>query len=148
MSADLRGLYQELLLDHSRRPRNFRLPDGYNSSAEGNNPLCGDRISLRVLVEDDRVRDIGFRGTGCAISTASASMMTEIVKGKSRADIESLFESFHGLLLGAKVDPKSLGKLSAFSGVTEFPVRVKCAALPWHTLKAALEGSRSEVTTE
>jgi nitrogen fixation NifU-like protein len=148
VNDDLRDLYQELLLDHSRRPRNFHLPGLYNLGAEGNNPLCGDRISLRVLVENGSLTDIGFRGAGCAICTASASMMTEIVKGKSRHEVESLFESFHRLLTGGEPDRAALGKLTAFAGVVEFPARVKCAVLPWHTLKAALDGGGGEVTTE
>jgi nitrogen fixation NifU-like protein len=148
MNADLRGLYQELLLDHSRRPRNFRLPDEYNLTAEGYNPLCGDRISLRVLLAAGKVQGIGFRGAGCAISTASASMMTEAVTGKSQDEIAALFDAFHGLVTGAPTQSRSLGKLTAFAGVAEFPVRVKCAVLPWHTLKAALEGKRTEVSTE
>jgi nitrogen fixation NifU-like protein len=148
VNDDLRDLYQELLLDHSRRPRNARFPGLSNLSAEGNNPLCGDRISLRVLVENGRLLDIGFRGAGCAISTASASMMTELVKGKTEAEIAALFDSFHRLLTGGEVDRARLGKLTAFAGVNEFPVRVKCAVLPWHTLRAALEGGGPEVSTE
>jgi nitrogen fixation NifU-like protein len=145
---DLRDLYQELLLDHSRRPRNHHFPSLHNFAAEGYNPLCGDRVSLQVLVERGTLVDIGFRGAGCAICTASASMMTELVKGKSRGEVESLFDSFHRLLTGGEADRVRLGKLTAFSGVTEFPVRVKCAVLPWHTLRAALQGRGGEVSTE
>jgi nitrogen fixation NifU-like protein len=146
--ADLRTLYQELLLDHGRRPRNFWLPDPSNRTAEGFNPLCGDRISLGVLIEDDVVREIGFCGAGCAISTAAASMMTEAVKGKSRAEVDAMTEDFRRLVSGNTVDGRALGKLAVFAGVAAFPVRVKCATLPWHTLRAALDGAGAEVSTE
>ena len=141
---DLRELYQEVILDHSKRPRNFRELPGANRSAEGYNPLCGDRATVYLLVEDDVVRDVSFEGAGCSISTASASMMTDALKGRTTAEARALFESFHELVTA---DPSrsatagaELGKLAVFAGVHEFPMRVKCASLAWHTLKAALEG--------
>jgi nitrogen fixation NifU-like protein len=151
--SDLRDLYQEVILDHSKRPRNFReLPEA-NRRADGHNPLCGDRATVYVRVDGDRVVDVAFKGSGCSISTASASMMTESVKGKSREEVERLFTRFHDLVTAApdqadQVAAPELGKLKVFSGVCEFPVRVKCASLPWHTLKAALEGEAMPVSTE
>lgn len=149
---DLRELYQETILDHSRRPRNQRELPGA-ATAEGYNPLCGDQARVYVALEGDRISDVAFTGKGCSISTASASMMTETVKGKTRAEAESLFDRFHALIT-APPDrarqasaPPDLGKLAVFSGVSEFPVRVKCASLPWHTLKAALRGG-GRVSTE
>jgi nitrogen fixation NifU-like protein len=147
--SDLRDLYQEMILDHSRRPRNFgELPQA-NRKAEGYNPLCGDRETVYLKVDGDVLEDIAFTGAGCAISTASASMMTESLRGKSRAEVDALFERFHDLITGgpAKSGP-ALGKLEVFSGVREYPVRIKCATLPWHTLKAALNGSAEPVSTE
>ena len=150
--GDLRDLYQEVILDHSKRPRNFGELAGANRRAEGYNPLCGDREAVFILLEDDVLKDVGFRGAGCAISTASASMMTEALKGKTRAQAEALFERFHELITGqdgrGDKDGSDLGKLTVFSGVREFPVRVKCATLPWHTLKAALAGAETTVSTE
>ncbi|PYQ53341.1 MAG: SUF system NifU family Fe-S cluster assembly protein [Acidobacteria bacterium] len=149
--SDLRDLYQEVILDHSKKPRNFReLPNAMR--AEGHNPLCGDRATVYVRVEGDRVSDVAFKGSGCSISTASASMMTESVKGKSREEVERLFTRFHDLVTASpdqagRAAPE-LGKLAVFAGVCEFPVRVKCASLPWHTLKAALEGEAAPVSTE
>jgi nitrogen fixation NifU-like protein len=141
-------LYQEVILDHYRKPRNFgTLPDA-DRRAEGHNPLCGDRVALQVRMKGDAIEDIRFSGKGCAISTASASMMTEVVKGKSRAEAETLFEKFHALVTGGGNGKGGLGKLEAFGGVSEFPVRVKCASLAWHTLKAALEGSGETISTE
>lgn len=148
--TDLHELYQELILDHGRRPRNFgRLPEA-NRSAEGYNPLCGDKVKVYVKVDGDVVKDVRFEGSGCAISTASASIMTETLKGKTRAEAENLFETFHDLVTGRspKVDASELGKLEAFSGVSEFPIRVKCATLGWHTLRAALAGNGDVVSTE
>jgi nitrogen fixation NifU-like protein len=139
--SDLRELYQQLIVDHSKHPRNCRAIDGADSSAEGYNPLCGDRVTLFVKLDGDRVRDISFQGNGCAISTASASLLTEVLRGKTRAEAEALFESFHELVTGGQPKDDSgppLGKLKVFAGVSEFPVRVKCATLVWHTLKAAL----------
>jgi nitrogen fixation NifU-like protein len=146
---ELRELYQEVILDHSKRPRNFREMEGASGKAEGFNPLCGDKATVYVRLEGDVVKDVSFKGAGCSISTASASMMTEALKGKTRAEAEALFERFHALITrgrseGAAAD---LGKLAVFSGVGEFPVRVKCASLPWHTVKAALQGDR-QVSTE
>jgi nitrogen fixation NifU-like protein len=147
--SDLRELYQQVILDHSKKPRNFRKVEGANRSAEGHNPLCGDQITLQLRVQENVIRDIGFEGSGCAISKASASMMTDSVKGKTRAEAERLFEKFHQLVTGDKTgDPGDLGKLAVFSGVSEFPIRVKCATLPWHTLRAALEGRDETVSTE
>lgn len=150
--GELRELYQEVILDHSKRPRNFGELAGANRKAEGYNPLCGDRETVFVRLEDDMLEDVGFRGAGCAISTASASMMTETVKGKTRTEAEALFERFHRLITGRDGEKDrggpELGKLAVFSGVREFPVRVKCATLPWHTLKAALAGVDQTVSTE
>jgi nitrogen fixation NifU-like protein len=150
--TDLRELYQEMILDHSRHPRNFReLPGAHK--AEGFNPLCGDSATVYVDLEGDRLREVSFVGKGCSISTASASMMTESLKGKTRAEAEELFERFHDLVTSPpdqarqKAAPE-LGKLAVFSGVSEFPVRVKCASLAWHTLKAALADAQEPVTTE
>jgi nitrogen fixation protein NifU and related proteins len=143
--SELRELYQEVILDHGRRPRNLReLPDA-SHHAEGFNPLCGDRATIYVRLEGDVIRDVSFVGQGCSISTASASMMTEILKGKTRAEAEELFERFHALVTAppdkaAENAAPELGKLAVFSGVCEFPARVKCASLAWHTLKAALAG--------
>lgn len=148
--TDLQDLYQELILDHGRRPRNFRPMEGATRSAEGYNPLCGDKIKIYVKMTGDTVEDISFEGVGCAISTASASIMTETLKGKSRAEAEELFQTFHDLVTGqdAQLDAPELGKLAVFSGVSEFPIRVKCATLSWHTLRAALDGQGDVVSTE
>src|SRR4029079_17963159 len=152
VSSELRDLYQEVILDHSKRPRNFRELPAATGRAEGYNPLCGDRATVYGELEGDRVKDVSFKGAGCSISTASASMMTEALKGKTRAEAEALFERFHDLLTGKdsekKPDTPELGKLAVFSGVREFPVRVKCATLPWHTLKAALQADGSTISTE
>jgi nitrogen fixation protein NifU and related proteins len=150
--GELRDLYQEVILDHSKGPRNFGELAGANRRAEGYNPLCGDRETVFVRLEDDVLKEVGFRGAGCAISTASASMMTESLKGKTRAEAKALFERFHDLITGQDGEKKpgapELGKLAVFSGVRGFPVRVKCATLPWHTLKAALAGADRTVSTE
>jgi nitrogen fixation NifU-like protein len=149
---DVRELYQQLIVDHSKSPRNCRVIEGASASAEGDNPLCGDHVTLYVQLEGDRVKDISFQGNGCAISTASASLLTEVLRGKTRAQAAELFESFHDMVTGTA--PKddsggaSLGKLRVFAGVAEFPVRVKCATLVWHTLKAALNQIKEPVTTE
>jgi nitrogen fixation NifU-like protein len=150
-AAGLRDLYQEVILDHGKRPRNFRKPAAANRRAEGYNPLCGDRETIYLEVDGDLVRDAAFEGHGCAISTASASMMTESVKGKTRSEVEALFAKFHDLITGEKKAASggpTLGKLEVFSGVREYPVRIKCATLPWHTLKAALGGAAQTVSTE
>ena len=151
MTADLGELYQEIILEHSKAPRNYRKPAVVNREAEGYNPLCGDRCTVYLDVEDGAIKDIGFRGSGCAISRASASMMTQSVKGKSKAEAAELFEQFHRLVTGdqetvAKAD--EMGKLAVFAGVSKFPARVKCATLAWHTLQSALEGKHESVTTE
>lgn len=150
--ADLRELYQEVILEHSKAPRNFRELTAANHKAEGYNPLCGDHFQVYLDVgEDGRIRDISFQGSGCAISKASASMMTQSLKGKSRAEADKLFDRFHKLVTGqpsTNGDESELGKLSVFSGVSEFPVRVKCATLAWHTLRAALEGRQEPASTE
>jgi len=148
---DLRELYQQVILDHHKKPRNFRKLEKANKQADGYNPLCGDKVSVYLEVEDGIIRDAGFIGTGCAISTASASMMTEILKGKSLSEAELLFDRFHKLVTGngsADLDTSALGKLAVFSGVREYPVRVKCASLAWHTMHAALEGRKDTVATE
>jgi nitrogen fixation protein NifU and related proteins len=149
--SELTELYQEVILDHNQRPRNFRALDGAARRAEGHNPMCGDRLTLFLDVQDGRVRDVAFVGSGCAISKASASMMTEAVKGKSPEEAEALFQVFHGLLTGEGTigaDDPRLGKLVVFAGVRDFPVRVKCATLAWHTLRAALADNGGTATTE
>ncbi|MGH6912109.1 MAG: Fe-S cluster assembly sulfur transfer protein SufU [Geminicoccales bacterium] len=151
--SELRELYQEMILDHGRDPRNFGRPDRANREAHGDNPLCGDQIDVFVRLEDGIVREIGFEGRGCSISQASASMMTEIVKGKSEAEIRALFERFHRLVTGsgdgaAAADGDDFDKLIVLAGVRQFPMRVKCATLPWHTVTAALAGEDTKVTTE
>ena len=151
MKSELRDLYQEVVIDHSKNPRNFRKPEGANRSAEGINPLCGDEITVHLKLAGEVIQDIGFQGAGCAISKASASMMTAALKNKTKAEAESLFERVHSMLTeGPKssVNPEELGKLAALSGVWEFPVRVKCASLAWHTLRSALAGSGAPVSTE
>jgi nitrogen fixation protein NifU and related proteins len=147
----LTALYQSIILDHNRRPRNFgEMPDATRKS-EGRNPLCGDEMTLWVKLADDRIEDVSFVGTGCAISKASASIMTTAVKGKTRPEATALFDRFHALVTGspeARTDDSSLGSLAAFSGVSRFPMRVKCASLPWHALRAALRGDADLVSTE
>ena len=148
--AELRDLYQEVILEHSKAPRNYREPAGTNQKAEGYNPLCGDHFTVYLEVENGAIRDIGFQGSGCAISKASASMMTQAVKGKSKAEAQTLFDEFHALVTtgGANGDRPDIGKLTVFSGVSEFPARVKCATLAWHTLQAALEGKQGTVSSD
>lgn len=149
--SDLRDLYQEVILDHHKKPRNFQRLEHANRQADGYNPLCGDKLSVFMHVENGILKDIGFIGTGCAISTASASMMTESLKGKTESEAKAIFERFHLLVTNHSdplPDPSTLGKLAVFSGVREYPVRVKCATLAWHTMRAALEGSRETVATE
>ena len=149
--SDLSSLYQEVILDHSKRPRNFHPIENADHQAKGYNPLCGDKVTIYLNLVDDRIKDISFQGSGCAISTASASILTETLKGKTRAEAEDLFQAFHKLVTGrpAKSDGSpALGKLAVFSGVAEFPVRVKCASLAWHTLHSALEGSPKVASTE
>jgi nitrogen fixation NifU-like protein len=144
---ELQDLYQEIILDHSKRPRNFRCPDAANRQADGHNPLCGDHVTVYLEVEDGVVADVAFEGSGCAISTASASVMTELVKGKSEAEARAMFARFHDLVTGEEEEMDELDKMSAFAGVARFPMRVKCATLCWHTLAAALDGA-GDVTTE
>jgi len=147
--SDLRELYQDVILEHSKAPRNYRELPNANHKAEGYNPLCGDHFTIYIDLEGDAIHDVSFQGSGCAISKASASMMTQSVKGKSREEAEKLFQQFHKLVTGeANGDRESLGKLAVFGGVSEFPVRVKCATLAWHTLQAALEGKQESVSTE
>jgi nitrogen fixation NifU-like protein len=149
MSSDLRELYQEVILDHSKRPRNFRAMPEADRKAEGYNPLCGDRETVYLELDGEKITDVSFQGAGCAISTASASMMTESLRGKTRAEAQALFDRFHALITGAAREAgPELGKLAVFSGVREYPVRVKCATLPWHTLKAALASDGATISTE
>jgi len=148
---DLRELYQEVILEHSKAPRNYREIETANHRAEGYNPLCGDHFTVYLSLERDSIRDISFQGSGCAISKASASMMTQSVKGKTRAEAERVFNQFHELVTGkslANGNQAELGKLAAFSGVSQFPVRVKCATLAWHALHAAMQGKQETVSTE
>ncbi|MBX3174000.1 MAG: SUF system NifU family Fe-S cluster assembly protein [Gemmatimonadaceae bacterium] len=148
--AALDALYQEVILDHNRRPRNYHPMDGATCSADGKNPNCGDQLTVWLKVEDDRVADISFQGMGCAISKASASMMTDAVKGKSRAEAVALYDKVHRMVTGedpALASDKTMGPLRALSGVSKFPMRVKCASLSWHAMKAALDGAAT-VTTE
>jgi len=151
LTDELRELYQEVILDHQRSPRNFRVLPDANHTAEGHNPLCGDQIIVYLNLQDDIVTDIGFRGDGCAISKASASIMTELLKGKTRQQAERLFRNFQDLVTGktdpAEADPE-LEQLVAFAGVRQFPLRVKCATLAWHALCAALEDDEALVSTE
>ena len=145
--SDLSDLYQEVILDHNKRPRNFRHVECASHSAEGYNPLCGDRLTLTLTVEDGRVTDVGFQGSGCAISKASASLMTDAIKGRPVEEVKGLFERFHRMVTTPPdVSVEDLGKLSVLSGVREYPVRVKCASLAWHTLKAALEQEQQTST--
>ncbi len=148
--SDLRELYQQVILDHYKRPRNFKRLDGATCRAEGHNPLCGDEITVYLHMDGDTIRDISFEGAGCAISQSAASLMTTVLKGKTRAEAEALFKKFHDMVTGEGngADPMELGKLAVFCGVSEFPVRVKCASLPWHTLRAALDGKGEPVSTE
>ena len=150
MTSELRELYQTVILDHNKRPRNFRVPGDANRSAEGHNPLCGDQLTVHVTVKDGVVSDVGFEGQGCAISKASASLMTEAVKGRSVEQARELFGTFLALVRSdpqKEPDDAALGKLAVFGGVREFPMRVKCATLCWHTLRSALESGET-VSTE
>lgn len=148
-APDLRELYQEVIFDHNRKPRNYRKLDPHSHHAAGHNPLCGDQLEVYLQIKDGIVEDIGFEGQGCAISTASASLMTEAVKGRPVAEVEALFEDFHALLTGTGETPtRDFGKLAVLAGVREFPVRVKCATLAWHTLHNALIGSPQAASTE
>ncbi len=147
----LRELYQEVILDHNKNPRNFRRMEDATRHVEGYNPLCGDHYTLFVKMEGDVIKDVSFEGAGCAISKASASVMSSMLKGKTKAEAENLFQNFHKLVKGelnAEENAEKLGKLAAFAGVSEFPVRVKCASLAWHTLHAALNEEAQTVSTE
>lgn len=149
--ADLSDLYQQIIVEHNRSPRNFKKLAHPTGNAEGSNPLCGDQITLEVELDGDRIADIGFQGSGCAISQASASLLTGAVQGKTREEAQALFQAVHTMLTsppGAAIDTGGLGKLAALAGVRQFPVRVKCASLPWHTLRAALQDSSTPVSTE
>ena len=151
MTADLGDLYQEVILEHSKAPRNYRKPADASQEAEGYNPLCGDRCTVYINMDGNAIRDIAFQGSGCAISRASASMMTQILKGKTKAEAAELFDQFHKLVTGEKdtVEKASnLGKLAVFSGVSKFPARVKCATLAWHTLQSALQAKKESTTIE
>ena len=150
MSADLRELYQQVILDHNKNPRNFRELSNPTSRVEGYNPLCGDHYTVFLQLDGDTIKDVSFTGNGCAISKASASVMSSTVKGKTREDANRTFEAFHKLVTGdtSGLDAAEMGRLAAFSGVSEFPARVKCATLAWHTLRTALEGQKDTVTTE
>lgn len=149
--ASLDELYQSVILDHHRAPRNFRVMAPFDRTAKGYNPLCGDQVEVWLKLDGDRIADVSFQGQGCAISKASASLMTTAVSGKSSTEALALFDRFHDLVMGKAppaADAASLGKLEVFRGVAQYPVRVKCASLPWHALKAALEGAGAEVKTE
>lgn len=153
--SDLQELYQSIILDHNRRPKNYGALEGATCSAEGRNPLCGDEVKVELLLDADGIAEVRFTSSGCAVSRASASIMTQAVKGKSRAEVEQLFTRFHELVTGKhkpdETESRALGEMAAFSGVSRFPVRVKCASMPWHTLQAALrddESSRLNATPE
>jgi nitrogen fixation NifU-like protein len=146
--SDLRELYQQLILDHNQHPRNFQEPEGANHKAHGHNPLCGDRIDIFLKLEDDVVRDIGFQGSGCAISKASASIMTTVLKGKTKAEALELLESFLHMATTGEVNTEKLGKLAALADVYKYPVRVKCAMLAWRTLEASLGEEAETISTE
>jgi len=148
--AELSDLYQEVILEHAKAPRNFRVLATPTGTAEGYNPLCGDRCSVNISMRGEVIEDVAFQGSGCAISRASASMMTQALKGKTLQEADSLFRSFHRMVTGQRndADKSELGKLKVFGGISEFPTRVKCATLAWHTLQAALHGDREPVTTE
>ena len=148
--SDLRELYQQVILDHNKNPRNFREMDDATKRVEGYNPLCGDHYTVFVKLAGETIDEVSFTGSGCAISKASASVMSSTVKGKSREEAGDLFETFHRLVTGESsgLNTEELGRLAAFSGVSEFPARVKCASLAWHTLKSALEGEAEKVSTE
>ena len=148
--SDLRELYQEVILDHNKHPRNFRELDGADRHADGYNPLCGDRLAVYVNLDGDVITDISFLGSGCAISKASASLMTDAIKGKTVVEAQRLFEKFHRMVTGVEgdVDPDQLGKLAVLGGVRDYPTRVKCASLAWHTLRAACDDKHELVSTE
>lgn len=150
MFEDLRDLYQEVIFDHNRNPRNFRVMADANRKVEGFNPLCGDRLTLYLKMDGDKITDASFQGSGCAISTASVSLMTEIIKDKTEAEAEALFKTFHEMTTGKDEDIQleAVGKLAVLAGVREYPARVKCATLAWHTLDAALKNEQNSISTE
>jgi nitrogen fixation NifU-like protein len=148
MFDDLQDLYQQVILDHSKSPRNFFKMPSPNRTAQGHNPLCGDNITLFLMMDGETIRDISFQGSGCAISKASASLLTENLKGKTKAEVKSLFEQVRQMVTTGKRDGSDLGKLAVFAGVHKFPARVKCAILPWHAAMAAVEGTNEPVSTE
>jgi nitrogen fixation protein NifU and related proteins len=151
VTSDLRDLYQEVILDHNRRPRHFQVLEDASHHADGYNPLCGDRLTVYLQVDDGVVRGASFQGSGCAISKASASLMTDAVAGKTVSEVQALFDRFHRMVTAEvhePVDPGPLGKLAVFAGVREFPARIKCASLAWHTLQAALRARTDTVSTE
>ncbi len=150
MFDDLRDLYQEVIFDHNRNPRNFRVMTDANRQVEGFNPLCGDRLTLYLKIADNVINDASFQGSGCAISTASVSLMTEIIKGKTEAEADALFHQFHEITTGKSenVQLEAIGKLAVLAGVREYPARVKCATLAWHTLDAALKNEAKSISTE
>lgn len=147
--SELSELYQQVILDHNKKPRNYKKLEGANRVAEGHNPLCGDQLTVYMQMEDDVVRDLSFEGSGCAISKAAASMMTQSVKGRTREEAETLFNEFHGMVKGEfdeETEPNGLGRLKIFAGVRDYPARVKCASLSWHTMHAALRGEEMAST--
>jgi nitrogen fixation protein NifU and related proteins len=148
MFDDLNDLYQQVILDHSKSPRNFHKLEGANRMAQGDNPLCGDKVTVYLVLDGDVIKDISFEGSGCAISKASASILTTVVKGRTHAELKELFDRVHEMVTTGKVDGGELGKLAVFAGVHKFPARVKCAILPWHAVMAAVEGKAEPVTTE
>ncbi len=150
MFDDLRDLYQEVIFDHNRNPRNFRVMENADRQVEGFNPLCGDRLTLFLKMDGDVITEASFQGSGCAISTASVSLMTEIVKGKTEAEADTLFTQFHEMTTGKEenIDLEAIGKLAVLAGVREYPARVKCATLAWHTLDAALKNEENSISTE
>jgi len=150
MFDELRDLYQEVIFDHNRNPRNFRVMENADREVEGFNPLCGDRLTLFLKLEGDEITDVSFQGSGCAISTASVSLMTEIIKGKTEAEADTLFKQFHEMTTGKdeNIDMEAIGKLAVLAGVREYPARVKCATLAWHTLDAALKSQETSISTE
>jgi len=148
MSDDLSELYQQVILDHNKNPRNFYKLEGANRTAQGHNPLCGDQLTVYLLMENDVVKDISFQGSGCAISTASASLMTTSLKGKTRVEVKKLFDKMHDMVMTGKSDAQEVGKLAVFAGAHKFPARVKCAILAWHAALAAIEGKEEPVSTE
>lgn len=148
MFDELQELYQEVILDHSRTPRNFHKLEAANRVAQGHNPLCGDRVTVYLLVEDGTIKDVSFQGEGCAISKASASMMTEALKGKSKEEAKAIFGKFHEMIMAGTPNLEEMGKLGVFAGVHKFPARVKCAILSWHAAVATLEGSADVISTE